>query len=186
MSEFISRGQVAQDRFAWNILGHKTGGFFLDIGAGHPTSYNNTYAFEAFGWRGICCDLHIPRIDVERTARMVEGDARLVHWSNFLPERVDYLSLDVDELSGEVLAQLLEANSRFSVITIEHDYYLRGPQLMRLERELLTKHGYELVCAKVLWEGHPFEDWWVDPGEIPADVISKFRCIEVEGSIAAK
>jgi hypothetical protein len=186
MSEFISRGQVAQDRFVWNILGHKTDGFFLDIGAGHPVSYSNSYALEQMGWTGILCDLHLPDLDIPRTARRVEGDARLILWKNFLPLRVDYLSLDTDELSGEVLFSLLQSDSRFSVITIEHDYYLRGPQLMKQERDLLTRAGYELVCAKVLWEGHPFEDWWVDPKVISPETASRFKCIHVEGSIAAK
>jgi FkbM family methyltransferase len=39
-------------------LGHQThsGGTYLDIGAGHPVSYSNTFYFYERGWSGICVE----------------------------------------------------------------------------------------------------------------------------------
>jgi hypothetical protein len=187
MTEFRSHSQVCQDRFAWNILKHTTTGFFLDIGCGHPISCNNSYALEEVGWCGIMNDLTPLLPDPPRRALFIPGDASRISWTQFLPHQVHYLSLDADEKSGDVLRHLLvTSEARFSVITIEHDLYLRGPELCKLERQLLTGAGYELVCANVLWEGHPFEDWWIDPQVISQEISSRFKCIGVEGSIAAK
>lgn len=55
--------QCGQDRFVSMLFEDKSEGFFLDIGANHPTHINNTFFFEKKGWKGLafeplsgCCD----------------------------------------------------------------------------------------------------------------------------------
>jgi FkbM family methyltransferase len=49
--------QEGEDLVAARILGDKPdGGFYVDVGAHHPTRHSNTYLFYRRGWRGINID----------------------------------------------------------------------------------------------------------------------------------
>ena len=48
-----SYSQHGEDLVIDNILGHKTRGSFVDVGAYDPININNTYRFYKRGWRGI-------------------------------------------------------------------------------------------------------------------------------------
>jgi len=54
----LSYSQEGEDLLLARILGEMkiTTGFFVDIGAHHPTRYSNTYYFYRRGWRGINVD----------------------------------------------------------------------------------------------------------------------------------
>lgn len=54
----FSYSQEGEDLVLARILGEmkSTTGFFVDIGAHHPTRYSNTYYFYRQGWRGINVD----------------------------------------------------------------------------------------------------------------------------------
>lgn len=54
----LSYSQEGEDLVLARILGElkSTTGFFVDIGAHHPTRYSNTYYFYRRGWRGINVD----------------------------------------------------------------------------------------------------------------------------------
>ncbi len=54
----LSYSQEGEDLVLARILGELkiTTGFFVDIGAHHPTRYSNTYYFYRRGWRGINVD----------------------------------------------------------------------------------------------------------------------------------
>jgi hypothetical protein len=41
-----------------DIFGHKTKGFFVDVGAHDGISINNTKMLESLGWEGICIEPH--------------------------------------------------------------------------------------------------------------------------------
>lgn len=47
-----SHSQAREDLIIDKLL-KKTNGFYIDIGANHPTKINNTYRFYKKGWRGI-------------------------------------------------------------------------------------------------------------------------------------
>jgi FkbM family methyltransferase len=49
-------GQFGEDKILWSMLGPKTDGFFLDIGAYDGVSGSNTLFFEQVGWTGICVE----------------------------------------------------------------------------------------------------------------------------------
>ncbi|WZN67016.1 Methyltransf_21 domain-containing protein [Chloropicon roscoffensis] len=52
-----SHSQLGQDVWVYNALGHKRGGFFVELGAGDGIELSNTYALEKhFGWIGVCIE----------------------------------------------------------------------------------------------------------------------------------
>lgn len=48
-----SYSQYGEDKIIDKLLGYKSKGFFIDIGANRPKMMNNTYMFYKRGWRGI-------------------------------------------------------------------------------------------------------------------------------------
>jgi len=48
--------QEGEDIVFERLLGKKESGFFVDVGAHHPTRFSNTYALYRKGWRGINID----------------------------------------------------------------------------------------------------------------------------------
>jgi FkbM family methyltransferase len=51
-----SYSQEGEDRILARIFEHKAEGFYVDVGAHHPTFLSNTYLFYQRGWRGINLD----------------------------------------------------------------------------------------------------------------------------------
>lgn len=154
--------QAGQDRFVHELLGNS--GTFLDIGCGHPVDRSNSYFLEHHGWTGWLVDIssaHSAEIKRTRSSPFICGDATRLDWS-FLPDKIDYLSLDVDEATHCVLYRLTVAG-RFKVVTVEHDAYRFGGSPRQAIRETFLRAGYKLVCADVKDQGLPFEDWFVAP-----------------------
>lgn len=48
--------QNLEDYHLWQALGGKPGGFYIDVGAGHPIADNVSFWFYERGWRGICVE----------------------------------------------------------------------------------------------------------------------------------
>jgi len=80
---------------------------------------------------------------------------------SFLPDNVDYLSLDVNGASLNALNALPLERVRFKCITAEHDAYKHGDKLRKPMREILLSHGYSLYAPDVTDKGLEYEDWWV-------------------------
>lgn len=183
MKPFHPRGQAMQDRFAFEILGGKTDGTFLDCGACHPTEISNTYALEQLRWRGLLIDNDPGAIELckaHRESPAILADATTLDWREALdrfglPEIIDYLSLDVDAATLPALQNLMRANPAFRVITIEHDSYRFGPGPRDAMRQILRDAGYDLVCADVCSsDGVAYEDWWTATQLSRA--ADRFRC----------
>jgi FkbM family methyltransferase len=51
-----SFAQEGEDLILEQIFGAQDSGFYVDVGAHHPTRYSNTYRFYRRGWRGINID----------------------------------------------------------------------------------------------------------------------------------
>jgi len=52
-SPTVSWAPNAEDIVLWRALGHRTPGFFVDVGACHPVDDSITKLFSLIGWRGI-------------------------------------------------------------------------------------------------------------------------------------
>jgi len=63
---------------------------------------------------------------------------------------------------------------RFSVITYETDVYKDGPDAGEEAMKILLQYGYQLVARNVANQFNPYEDWYVDPGVVDAEIVKKF------------
>jgi hypothetical protein len=169
--------QALQDQFVSNLLGTKSG-YYIDIGSAHASNTNNTYYFDQLGWKGICVEID-PKYNEgykTRTCNYINANALDIDYKDLFqasntPMHIDYLSLDVDELSTSVLKLLPLQEYRFKIITIEHDAYIYGDIYCKQQREILSALGYKLYASnvKVPKDNHGshlpnigFEDWWLD------------------------
>lgn len=189
MARFYS--DAKQDQFVANILNFKKDGYCVDIGSCHSIISNNTYVFQDLGWTSISVEIESGyngsyssrKSGVHLNENALEVDYRKVFEQYEFPKSIDYLSLDVDTISLNVLRLLPLDEYRFKVITIEHDGYLYGDKYREQQREILESNGYLLLCSNVYveqpgYEGKecPFEDWWVDPSEFSEELIEKIKC----------
>jgi len=189
MTQFYS--DAKQDQFIANILDFKKDGYCVDIGSCHSIISNNTYVFQDLGWTSISVEIEsgynesysTRKKGVHLNENALEVDYKKVFEEYEFPKSIDYLSLDVDTVSLNVLRVLPLDEYRFKVITIEHDGYLYGDKYREQQRGLLQSHGYLLLCSNVYveqpgYEGKefPFEDWWVDSSEFSEELIEKIKC----------
>jgi hypothetical protein len=189
MIKFYS--DAKQDQFVANILNFKKDGYCVDIGSCHSIISNNTYAFQELGWTSISVEIEsgynesysIRKKGVHLNENALEVNYKQVFDEYEFPKSIDYLSLDVDTVSLDVLRILPLDEYRFKVITIEHDGYLYGDKYREQQRRLLQSYGYLLLCSNVYveqigYEGKecPFEDWWIDPSEFNKEMIKKYKC----------
>lgn len=175
-----SYSQADQDKFVLLCTNFKRGGYFLEIGAYHPTITSNTYLLESeYDWRGVSIEYdttHKPLFESMRKSVSVFQDARTINYAELLkdaPQHIDYLQVDLD-VSNRSTLDVIEKLDRevmnthsFGVITIEHDIYTGNYfDTQQNSREILTRRGYMLLFPNVQVEfgGRvPFEDWWVHP-----------------------
>jgi len=189
MTQFYS--DAKQDQFAANILKFKKDGYCVDIGSCHSIISNNTYYFQGLDWTSISVEIergynasYSTRTNgVHLNKNALEVNYKETFEEYEFPKSIDYLSLDVDSLSLDVLKILPLDEYRFKVITIEHDAYVFGDEYREQQRNLLNSYGYLLLCSNVYveqpgYEGKecPFEDWWIDPSEFDSDMIEKIEC----------
>lgn len=176
-----------QDEFVANLLNFKRNGHYLDIGSSSSVGSNNTYAFESLGWKGICVEKN-PMFNssyAQRTCRYLNRDALELDYEKLFiqeqfPLSIDYLSLDVDHASTEVLKKLPLDKYRLKVITIEHDSHVYGDLYKGSQREILKANGYFLLGEDVLNQSgrnigqeHAWEDWWVDPAYFEKEELER-------------
>lgn len=180
--------QAWQDEFVANLLGFKRNGYFLDIGSTDGMNQSNSYFFETeLGWNGVCVERGIGYTEHYKKNRrcvFLNEDATAIDYKTLLnnlkyPNRIDFLSVDIDENTVRCLKQLPLNDFRFSVIAIEHDAYRFGDSLRSEEREILKNNNYHLLFSNVLvplgcgmGPDLPFEDWWVDLSVFNVDKLS--------------
>jgi hypothetical protein len=187
-----SFSQTHQDLFALYMNRKKTNGTFLEIGANHPISNNNTYLLESnYQWKGLMIEYDPyfePLYKLDRPLSFYQiQDATKVDYKGLLekhsfPTHIDYLQIDLDVDNKSTLDTLVLLDNTvfdhytFATVTFEHDIY-RGDYFhtRNLSREIFKKRGYELVFPDVLvyWEGgyKPFEDWYAHPDLIDIRTI---------------
>jgi len=181
-----------QDEFVANILNFKKNGYCVDIGSCHSVYSNNTFAFQELDWESLSVEIESSYNDSYSSTRKLgthlNENALKVNYSEVLkenefPKNIDYMSIDIDTLSIEVLKLIPFSEYTFKVITIEHDGYLYGDKYREPQRKFLEENGYFLLCSNVYVEqsGYygkecPFEDWWIRPEEFDTELIEKIKC----------
>ena len=178
--------QAFQDIFVLSMLSGKKNGTYVEIGGDHPLVINNSYLLESeFGWRGISFEIIQTAVNFYNSLRKnpclcedaTTADYKKIFEDNNLPKQIDYLQVDIEpaQQTLNALLQLPHDDYRFSVITYESDIYRDGPDCQEEAMKFLESHGYELVVRNVANEGNPYEDWYVDPQIVDAEIISKFK-----------
>ncbi len=178
-----------QDQFIANLFNFKKNGYFIDIGSCGAVNSNNSLFFESLDWNGLCVELNSDYNESyhSRKTHYINDDALKLNYEEIFlklnfPSQIDYLSVDIDELSYDVIVKLPHSKYRFSSITIEHDAYHLGTEYQDKQRKFLHSINYELICGNVFVEqdgygpSSPFEDWWVDPKQFDKDFINKIKC----------
>jgi len=160
-----------QDRFIANLFKFKMNGYFLDIGCADPILQNNSYFFEThLNWHGICIDSTNQNYLNRKNTKFYCCDATKINYKEILknnntPNIVDYLSIDTDDATNDVLKIIPFDEYTFSSITIEHDFYKEGEKRRLEQRKILSDNGFHLLCSNVclINTNLPWEDWWVNP-----------------------
>jgi len=195
-----SFSQSHQDLFALYMNRKKKNGTFLEIGANHPITHNNTYLLESqYQWKGLMVEYDSsfePFYKIDRPLSFYQiQDATKVDYKGLLekysfPAHIDYLQIDLDVDNKSTLDTLILLDNTifdhytFATVTFEHDIY-RGDyyDTRNFSREIFQKRGYELVFPDVLvyWEGgyKPFEDWYVHPDLIDVERIRSCKTDEI-------
>lgn len=180
--------EACQDLFVLSATQGKTQGTYLEIGCGDPTYGSNTYLLETkFGWTGTGIDCDPDSVQQHQRYRRnpaLCADARTLDYHSVLAEIssngvVDYLQLDCDppETTYDILTKIPFDQWKFAVITYEHDHYVDPQQQYRdLSRDYLRAQGYVLVAPDIAPDAERnFEDWWVHPDLVSAELIDQLR-----------
>lgn len=174
-----------QDMFVLQALNGKKNGSYLEIGSWHPIKTNNTYLLEKqFDWKGLSIEIDEKMSCHFRDTRknpVVCEDATKIDYDSLLkmmcmPSDIDYLQVDCDDASLDILKRIPFDRYRFGIIQFEHDTYRLGNSLRSESRDILRNAGYKLVVSNVaVNEWASYEDWWIHPDivDIREEMISK-------------
>lgn len=184
MKHYEKLGSTDQESFVIEILKQKKNGYYVELGACHPTDNSNTITLEKdFGWTGVSFEIDHDKaklVQENRTNPCIETDATTFNYikyfeENNFPKQIDFLQIDIDSgpigydnfgrpagnasLSLLGLIALPLNTYRFSVITFEHDCSIayRNKPMRDAQREILHSLGYNMIKRS------PDEDWWLDP-----------------------
>lgn len=180
--------QLYQDMFVLAALNGKRNGTYLEIGSGDPFYGSCTALLERqFGWTGIGAEIQnelVAKHEAFRKNKVLNQDARYLDYPALLKDlsvdgTIDYLQLDCDppSMTYDIMLSLPFEDYKFAVITYEHDHYLDFTQSYRTKsREFLESKGYKLIIGNIgAHEASPFEDWWVHPDLVSAEIIEKMQ-----------
>jgi FkbM family methyltransferase len=180
----VNCSQTYQDMFVLSMLDGKENGTYVEIGAGPPFINNNTAILETkFNWKGISIDIdekHTADFATRRKNPIYTRNALEVNYKEFLDNSglgkdIDYLQVDCEpaENSYKILELIPFDEYRFAVITFEHDYYCDDTKTVKeRSRKFFYEKGYLLVAGDVSADKiSSYEDWWVHPDLVSADII---------------
>jgi tetratricopeptide (TPR) repeat protein len=170
--------QTYQDMFTLTMLNGKKDGTYLEIGAADPFYGSNSALLEQWGWTGTSLEIlphEVEKFKKHRKNEIILCDATKYDYS-YLKGYVDYLQVDCEPpaTTFEILTMLPWDKCDFGVITYEHDFYTDVTRLYRQKsRDFLTAKGYVLVASDIAPnETSNYEDWWVHPKYVSAEIIA--------------
>jgi hypothetical protein len=180
-----------QDLFAYYLLGRT--GFYLDFGCWMPEHCNNTKMLEELGWDGLLFDMDRAAITACFTRRkalsfcvkIMSDEFKKCLFENLPSREVDFISVDIDYDSLDLLKFLVEENITFKTMTFEHNYYSHGDEFKVPAKLLLESQGYERLFENIITipthcersmkeypDGQKLEDWWINPECFPPDLLT--------------
>lgn len=149
---FVSYAQFGEDAILNSIFRKHNTGFYVDVGAYHPTHFSNTYALYRKGWKGVVIDpnsffkplfsLLRPR-DTFIGAAVGEGSAHYYEYSNPL-----YNSLNNNVSNDRVH---LVRTTEVSLVPLRAIVKAIDIDVLSIDAE-----GHDLVVLKTLdWSVYP-------------------------------
>ena len=168
--------QAGQDLFALELFGKN--GTYIDVGSGEPKRGNNTYSLEVENnWKGFCVDFNknyekLWKNCPERNNKVYWEDATKFDYSkglieNNLPNKIDYLSCDLDpqEKTFMALKKVFHDGVKPKLITFETDKYREKIDYEKLAIDFLYPKNY-IVAVKDVYSGlkknKVFETWFIN------------------------
>lgn len=168
--------QAGQDLFALELFGEN--GTYIDVGSGEPKIGNNTYLLEVENnWKGFCVDFDkdyekLWKNCPERNNRVYWEDATKFDYSkglieNNLPNKIDYLSCDIDpqEKTFIALKKVFQDGIKPKLITFETDKYREKIDYEKLAIDFLYPKNYIVAVQDVysgLKKNKIFETWFIN------------------------
>lgn len=182
---------AGQSVFVGKVLKSKKNGFFVDLGAGDPVSYNNTVTLEnIFGWKGLLIENGSDGEGIahaydhyRKNSSYALGDTTTMDYAsvfvkNAVPKNVDYLSVNLTVSDGTEIKSLEKLSEvfdkyKFATVTFKHDFY-NGDHFNTLEqsRQIFNAAGYKLVFPDVSNDGNQFNDWYVYPALVDMNYVN--------------
>jgi hypothetical protein len=159
------------------MLNGKKDGKYFEIGAADPFHGSNTALLEKLGWTGTSLEIlehEVTKFKQQRKNEIILCDATKFDYS-ILKGHIDYLQVDCEPpgTTYEILTMLPWDQCTFGVITYEHDYYTDVTKSFRTKsRNFLLSKGYMLIASNISPNDDcPYEDWWVHPKHVDAEII---------------
>jgi len=160
-----------QDMWVLACLNGKRNGTYLEIGAGNPYTHNNTALLETeFDWKGISIEwsAHLAYDFAQRRSNtIINANALEIDFEDLLVKHcmentIDFLQIDTDETSIQVLRNMPFHRYKFNVVQFEHDAYRLGNEIRAEARQIMKDNGYEIVCQNLCFRPDTeYEDWFV-------------------------
>lgn len=162
-----------QDMFVLSTLNGKRDGTFIEVGSGDPYKFNNTALLEdEFGWTGINIDNNdrfCYQHSRKRKSQILQAEAQNIDYNlffkmNCVEKHTDFLRINAEGASIEVLKKIPFDKYEFMVIQFQHNACWWGPQIRNESREILQRIGYVCMVPDVaVSPTENYEDWWVHP-----------------------
>jgi FkbM family methyltransferase len=144
-----SYSQEGEDRILQRIFTEKTTGFYVDIGAHHPTRFSNTYMFYKLGWSGINVDAMPGSMELFRRVR--PRDINVEAAISETEEVLTYYMMNDSALNGFVSDVNLEIYLKAGYRLLETRSI--QTQTMRTLFEIYLKSNQEIDFLSVDVEG---------------------------------
>lgn len=152
----VFSSQFGEDRFILEQGFAPRRGTFVDVGAGDPVRFSNTYCFERLGWSGLCVDADPTQVEALRDARTCAVEWAAVGAGS---TEIDFLHCEDPDYSTTLdhLPELAAAKgwavraTRVPLVPLET--LLIRHEIGRIDLLSIDTEGTELdVCSTLDWE----------------------------------
>lgn len=143
---FVSYAQNFEDVMLWRALKHIEHGFYVDIGANHPTNDSVSKAFYDRGWRGVHVE---PVAEFAQLLREARPDEDVIEKA--VGAETGELTLHV--LPGSGLSSLVEDSARASSALLGYEHVDIKVPVVTLDELLAPYAGRDIHWLKIDVEG---------------------------------
>jgi FkbM family methyltransferase len=141
--------QFGQDGYVFNnVFKNRKNGFFVDIGANHPTDCNNTYLLELNNWTGVA-------IEPQKELRELWPSIRKTPCLNYVVgnenKKIDFIEGDTEEHGLSGVAGFNKVKNRYKKISVDQKKLsdiLNEMYVTYIDYLSIDVEGYEINVLK--------------------------------------